>query len=129
MIKKGPCELKITEFPIFKQFSSTLASNVNLGLILFKIFCRSGIFRCDGLMVLTATQPVMTFSLSQGFSGQIELRYAYLSRVCVTLMYPMEAASSPRRWTWGLRMVTLALLDLLSAETVQLWLTLFQLNT
>ena len=33
-------------------------------------------------------------------------------------MYPMDAASSPSKWTWGLRIVTLALFDLLNAETV-----------
>ena len=66
-------------------------------------------------------QPLMMFLL-RFFGGKIQLPirrwFAHLSRVCVTLMYPMDAASSPSKWTWGLRIVTLALFDLLNAETV-----------
>ena len=43
-------------------------------------------------------------------------RRSYLSRVWVTLMYPIEAASSPRRWTTGLRIVTFVVLDCFIAE-------------
>ena len=40
----------------------------------------------------------------------------YLSRVCVTLTQPMDAASSPSRWTTGLKIVTFEDLDCFIAE-------------